>query len=223
MTADLAQPASRPSASRRIILIAIVAAAYLIGLWPSWWLRDLVLGALGNPPYEGVGILLPHIFLYSTLQALVCMIVWAILVRMGWAPPPRFSLRLSTFALGLAVGVASAALVVAFFFAIGQSGAFHEPRVDPWVMTANLFSNFFEEFIYRGFFLAILTVALGFWPAAILSSIAFGATHTQYPLELQALIAGTALIWAWSFRRGGGLLAPYTAHMTMDWLIDPVL
>ena len=161
-------------------------------------------------------------FSSSARMALFCMIVWAMLVRMDWAPPPRFSLRLSTLAWGLGVGVVSAALVIGFFFATGLAGALHEPRIDPWVMSANLFSNFFEEFIYRGFFLAILTVALGFWPAAIVSSIAFGATHMQYPLELQALIAGIALVWAWSFRRGGGLLAPYTAHMTMDWLIDPI-
>jgi membrane protease YdiL (CAAX protease family) len=222
LTADLDQHAS-PSVSRRIILIAIVIAAFLIGFWPSWWLRDLVLSTFNNPPYEGAWIVIPHLFLYSTLQAAFCLVAWTVLVRMGWAPPPRFSLRLSTLAWGLGVGVASAALVVAFFFATGQAGAFHEPRVDPWVMSANLFSNFFEEYIYRGFFLAVLTVALGFWPAVVLSSIAFGATHLQYPLELQALITGIALIWAWSFRHGGGLLAPYAAHMTMDWLIDPVV
>ncbi len=212
-----------PGPSRRIALLAIVAIAYLIGFWPSWQLRDLVLGAFNNPPYEGVWIVIPHLLLYSTLQALFCLIAWTILVRLGWAPPPKLSMRGSTLALGLGVGALSAALIVAFFFAIGQSGAFHEPRIDPWVMTANLFSNFFEEYIYRGFFLVVLTVALGFWPAVILSSIAFGATHLQYPLELQALIAGIALIWAWSYRKGGGLLVPYIAHMTMDWLVDPFL
>jgi membrane protease YdiL (CAAX protease family) len=212
-----------PGVSRRLLLIAIVAAAYLIGFWPSWQLRDLVLGAFNNPPYEGVWIVIPHLFLYSTLQALFCLVTWTILVRMGWMPALHISLRLSTLAWGIGVGVLSALLIVAFFYAIGQAGAFHEPRVDPWVMTANLFSNFFEEYIYRGFFLAALTVALGFWPAVVLSSIAFGATHIQYPLELQALIAGIALIWAWSFRQGGGLLAPYAAHMTMDWLVDPFL
>lgn len=212
-----------PGATRRAALVAIVVAAFLIGFWPSWWLRDLVLGVFGNPPYDGVWIVIPHLFLYSTLQALFCVLSWAVLVRLGWMSPPRFSFRLSTLGWGIGAGVISAALVVAFFFATGQAGVFHEPRINPWVMSANLFSNFFEELIYRGFFLAALTVAIGFWPAAILSSIAFGATHLQYPLELQALIASIALIWVWSFKRGGGLLAPYAAHMTMDWLVDPFL
>jgi membrane protease YdiL (CAAX protease family) len=84
-------------------------------------------------------------------------------------------------------------------------------------------SNFFEEYAYRGFILVALTAALGFWPAAILSSLAFAASHTQYPLSLQAMIVVVAFLWAWAGKQAGGLLAPYTAHMTLDWLIDPVL
>jgi membrane protease YdiL (CAAX protease family) len=131
--------------------------------------------------------------------------------------------RLPTLVWGLSVGLLSIALLVAFFFATGQAGAFHAPRVNPWIATANVFSNFYEEYVFRGFILAALTAALGFWPAAILSGLAFGATHAQYPLSLQALIAAIALLWAWAGKRGGGLLAPYTAHMTLDWLIDPIL
>ena len=36
-------------------------------------------------------------------------------------------------------------------------------------------------------------------------------------------IAVLAVLWAWVAKRGGGLLAPYAAHMTLDWLVDPVL
>jgi membrane protease YdiL (CAAX protease family) len=115
------------------------------------------------------------------------------------------------------------AITVAFYFVTGQAGAFHAPRVDAWNAAANVFSNFFEEYVYRGFILAALTVALGFWPAAVLSSIAFGATHQQYPLSLQALIAAIAILWAWVGKRGGGLLAPYTAHMVLDWILDPII
>lgn len=208
---------------QRGVLVAAAAAAYLVGFWPSWWVRDLVLRALHNPPYEGFGILIPHLFLYTTVQALFCLVAWTVLARLHWMPAFRLSLRWSTFALGLGVGLVSIAVLVAFFFATGQQGAFHAPRVDPWIAAANIFSNFYEEYVFRGFILAALTVALGFWPAAILSSLAFGATHTQYPLSLQALIAALAVLWAWAGKKSGGLLAPYTAHMTLDWLIDPVL
>jgi membrane protease YdiL (CAAX protease family) len=208
---------------QRGTLIAVAATAYLIGFWPTWWLRDLVLRAFDNPGYEGLWILIPHVFLYSTLPALFCLAAWSVLARLRWMPALRLSPRLSTFGWGLGAGLLSIAILVAFFIATGQAGAFHPPRIDPWIATANIFSNFYEEYVFRGFILAALGAALGFWPAAILSSLAFGATHTQYPLALQALIAALALLWALAGKRGGGLLAPYTAHMTLDWLIDPVL
>ena len=209
--------------TQRGILIAAAAAAYLVGFWPSWWARDLVLRALDNPPYQGLGILIPHLFLYTTLQALCCLAAWTVLARLRWMPALRLSPRLPTLGWGLGGGLLSIAVLVAFFFATGQAGAFHAPRVNPWIATANVFSNFYEEYVFRGFILAALTAALGLWPAAILSCLAFGATHTQYPLSLQALIAAIAMLWVWAGKRGGGLLAPYTAHMTLDWLIDPVL
>jgi membrane protease YdiL (CAAX protease family) len=204
-------------------LIATAGAAYLVGFWPSWWVRDHVLQALGNPPYEGAGILIPHLLLYSTLQAAFCVVAWSIFAGLKWLPAPRGSLRMADVGWGLAAGLVSVAAVVGFFFATDQAGAFHEPRVDPWLATANIFSNFFEEYVFRGFILAALAAALGFWPAAILSSIAFGATHPQYPLAFQALIAALAVLWAWAGQRSGSLWAPYTAHITLDWLLDPIL
>jgi membrane protease YdiL (CAAX protease family) len=211
------------SLMQRGVLITAAIAAYVIGFWPTWWVRDFVLQAFGNPSYEGVWILVPHLFLYTTLQALFCLAAWTILARLQWMPALRFSPRLPTLGWGLAAGLASIAALVAFFFATGQAGAFHAPRIDPWIATANVFSNFYEEYVFRGFILVALTAALGFWPAALLSSLAFAATHTQYPLSLQALIMVLALLWAWAGKQGGGLLAPYTAHMTLDWLIDPIL
>lgn len=211
------------SLTQRGILIAAAVAAYLVGFWPTWWLRDYVLHAFGDPAYEGVWIVIPHLFLYSTLQAVFCLIAWTILARAKLMPGLKLSFRGLTLGWGLAAGLVSIAILVGFFFATGQGGAFHEPRINPWIMSANIFSNFYEELVFRGFILVALTAALGFWPAAIISSIAFGATHAQYPLELQALIAVIAVLWAWAFKKGDGLLAPYTAHMTLDWLIDPVL
>ncbi len=208
---------------QRSTLIAAAVAAYLVGSWPTWMLRDFVLQVFGNPPYEGIWILIPHAFLYSTLPALFCIAAWVVLAGIGWMPALKLSSRWRTLGWGLGAGLVSIAILVAFFFATGQASAFHEPQVDPWLASANVFSNFYEELIFRGFILVALTAALGFGPAAVISSLAFGATHTQYPLVLQGLIAALALLWAWAAKLGGGLLAPYTAHMALDWLIDPIL
>ncbi len=208
---------------QRCTLVGIAVAAYVVGFWPSWWVRDAVLGAFHHPRYEGVWILMPHMLLYGTLQALCCLIAWRLLASRQWMPAPRLSINRSALTWGLTLGLVSIALVVAFFYATGQSGAFHAPTVKPWIVVANVFSNFFEEFVFRGFILAALAAAIGFWPAALLSSAAFGATHTQYPLSLQVLIAATAVLWAWAARRCDGIFAPYVAHMTLDWGLDPFL
>src|SRR5262249_30322916 len=141
---------------------------YVIGFWPTSFVRDAVLRAFDHPRYEGVWILIPHLFLYTTLPALFCLVAWTLFARAQWMPAFKLSARLPALGLGLGVGLVSVAAVVAFFFATGQSGAFHAPRVDPWIAGANIFSNFYEEYIFRGFILAALTAALGFWPAAIL-------------------------------------------------------
>src|SRR5262249_43356371 len=148
------------SLTRRGALIIVAAAAYAMGFWPSWWVRDVGLGAFHNPPYEGVWILIPHLFLYTTFQALFCLAAWTVLARLQWMPALKLSPRLSTFGWGLGVGAVSIAILVAFFFATGQAGAFHAPRVNPWITGANIFSNFYEEYVFRGFILAALTAAL---------------------------------------------------------------
>src|SRR5215510_12675600 len=98
------------SIARRIVLIAAAAAAFLSNFWPSPLLRDAVLNAFGNPAYKGVWLLIPHLFLYTTLQALVCLLLWTLLVRAGWMPKLELSLRRRTFAWGLGAGVISIAV-----------------------------------------------------------------------------------------------------------------
>jgi membrane protease YdiL (CAAX protease family) len=112
-------------------------------------------------------------------------------------------------------------IVVAFFYATGQEGVpfASAESVD---RGGKLFSNFLRSLSFAALF-AALAAAIGFWPAAIVSSVAFGATHTQYPLSLQALIAVTAMLWAWVTQRTGDLMAPYLAHMTLDLVVDPIL
>jgi membrane protease YdiL (CAAX protease family) len=210
-------------AVRRVALVALAGAAYWVGFQPSWFVRDAVLEAFGNPPYQDIWLLIPHVFLYSTLQALFCLAVWTLLVKARWLPPLSLALNGRVLGWGLAAGVLSLALTVAYFYATDQASAFHAPHIDPWRMGANLFSNFYEEFAFRGFILVALAAALGFWPAAVLSSVAFAAMHSQYPISLQAVIAVAALLWAWAGRRASSLLAPYAAHMTLDWLVDPIL
>jgi membrane protease YdiL (CAAX protease family) len=121
---------------------------------------------------------------------------------------------------GLMGGIVSAVAALGIFTGL-KLGAIHAAHFDPWIATANLFSNFYEEFVFRGFLLAALTAVFGFWPAAILSSVAFGATHAQYPLVLQAIISVFGLAWCWIVRRTGSAWSAWIAHMGLDWIVDP--
>ena len=208
--------------AKKIALLMIAAGAYAVGFWPTWWVRDAVREAFGNPAYKGVWILIPHVFLYSPLSALTCLVLWLVLIRLRWLEPIPFALSRSVVIWGVAGGIVSAAAAFGLFAAL-QLGAIHAARLNPWIAAANLFSNFYEEFVFRGFLLAALTAVFGFWPAAILSSVAFGATHVQYPLVLRAIIAVFGLIWCWIVRRTGSIWSAWIAHMSLDWIVDPFI
>jgi membrane protease YdiL (CAAX protease family) len=214
---------SKLTLTQRAVLLVLAAGAFAVGLWPTWYVRDAVLGAFGTPAYAGVWILVPHMLLYSTLSALVALALWLWLARARWVTPPSLAFNGAVAKWGVLGGLAVIAITVVALYALGHGGAFHAPRVDPWLMAGNAFSNFFEELIFRGFLLTALAAALGLWPAVILSSIAFGAVHTQFPLEFQALIAVAGCVWCLVAVRARSLLAPYISHMTLDWLVDPFL
>jgi membrane protease YdiL (CAAX protease family) len=46
-----------------------------------------------------------------------------------------------------------------------------------------LLVGFVEEFLYRGYVQFALAQAIGFWPAAVVWSLTFGATHRSNPGE----------------------------------------
>ena len=207
---------------KKVAILMIAAGAYAIGFWPTWWVRDAVLKGFGNPAYEGVWILIPHVFLYTTLSALTCLVLWLALIQMRWLEPIPFAISRSVVIWGLIVGSVSAVAAFGIFAGL-QPGAIHAAQFKPWIAAANLFSNFYEEFVFRGFLLATLTAVFGFWPAALLSSVAFGATHAQYPLEFQAIISVFGLTWCWLVRRTGSIWSAWIAHMSLDWIVDPFI
>jgi hypothetical protein len=77
-----------------------------------------------------------------------------------------------------------------------------------------------EEFHYRGYGLYTLTQGMGFWPAALLSSAAFGYSHLGNSGEtwLGVLNAGAGgLLFCLLLRRSGNLWMPMGFHASWDW------
>jgi hypothetical protein len=79
---------------------------------------------------------------------------------------------------------------------------------------------FAEEFLLRGYSLFTLSQAIGFWPAAVLLSIAFGAIHQLNPGEAwNGLVAASCigLFFCLTLRRTGSLWFAVGFHAAWDW------
>ena len=79
---------------------------------------------------------------------------------------------------------------------------------------------FYEEFFTRGYTQFTLTEAVGFWPAAILLSLGFGALHLENPGENWVGILGAMVIgffFCLTLRRTGNLWFAVGFHAAWDW------
>ncbi|HET7064755.1 MAG TPA: CPBP family intramembrane glutamic endopeptidase [Rudaea sp.] len=209
--------------SARASLLAAAAAVYLIGLWPSWWLRDIVLRAAGFPAYAGLWKFLPHLLLYSTLTALAAGVAWIAFARAGVIDGPPLGKGNRPLGKLLIVGFGVIPLVLGVLMATGQGSMIRWIDPDPWSIAGNVFSNFYEEFIFRGFLLSALAAVIGFLPAAAVTSALWAVTHTQYPLSLQVTIFGVGFVLAWLAQSARTIWAPYGAHMIMDVVLDSLV
>ena len=207
----------------RASLLAAAAAVYLIGLWPTWWVRDTVLRAADFPAYAGLWKFLPHLLLYSTLPALAAGVAWIAFARAGVIDGPPLGKGHRPLGKILIGAFGAIALVLVVLIATGQGSAIRWIDPDPWSIAGNVFSNFYEEFIFRGFLLAALAAVIGFLPAAVVTSALWAATHTQYPLSLQVTIFAVGVLLAWVAQSARTLWAPWGAHMIMDVVLDSLV
>jgi membrane protease YdiL (CAAX protease family) len=77
-----------------------------------------------------------------------------------------------------------------------------------------------EEFLCRGYLLFTLTTGVGFWPAAVLSSILFGLLHAGNPGETAIGCVSTGvfgLLFCFMLRRSGNLWMPLGFHAAYHW------
>jgi membrane protease YdiL (CAAX protease family) len=85
---------------------------------------------------------------------------------------------------------------------------------------AFLMVGLFEEFSFRGYMQATLGEGIGFWPAAIVLSILFGAIHLSNLGEawFGAAMAGSfGVLAAFSLQRTGNIWFPIGMHAAWDW------
>jgi membrane protease YdiL (CAAX protease family) len=218
---------------RALVLLAAAGALWVL-IQPSRWLRDAVLHALGDPPYRGPWITFDHLFLYSTLGAATCAIVWIALAGRGLMPPLRDWFRVRPTAPVLAWGVGAGLAISGFNIAVvallargrGAFEGFAVQYVPPngWDVLGNVFSNFYEEFIARGFLLLALRAAFNSTLAAVIvTSLIFGVGHDQYPLFERCVIALSAALQCVVFLRTRSLWSTWITHEVYDLILDCAL
>jgi membrane protease YdiL (CAAX protease family) len=77
-----------------------------------------------------------------------------------------------------------------------------------------------EESLWRGYALVSLSQCISFWPAAIVLSLIFGASHLKHDTEDMRGVffaAAFGVIFAWSFRRTGSLWFALGVHASWDY------
>jgi membrane protease YdiL (CAAX protease family) len=88
-----------------------------------------------------------------------------------------------------------------------------------WALGA-LLVGFSEELVFRGYVQATLTTGMRFWPAAVISSIIFGAAHVMNP-GMRAVVGVSAAVFGFFFcltlRRTGSLWFAIGMHTAVDY------
>jgi membrane protease YdiL (CAAX protease family) len=140
--------------------------------------------------------------------------------------PMRRALR-GNFWRGAALGFVSlTGLLVAirslhgfYFGVIALSGRSLLYYIFTWAI-AFFLVGVFEEYSFRGYLQFVLTRGVGFWPAALVTSLLFGAVHKLNPGEswvgLTAVVA-VGLFFCLTLRRTGSLWFAVGFHMAWDY------
>ncbi len=131
------------------------------------------------------------------------------------------------FALGLVTGFLSLSLLIGLIagrhgysagsIALGPRDAV---KYGLQYAIAFLLVGIFEEFTFRGYLQYTLGSGIGFWVAAIILAIVFGAAHLSNPGEAKfgALMAGAfGLVAVFSLWRTGSLWFAIAMHTAWDW------
>ncbi len=177
------------------------------------------------PPSAGFGLFLRHFFEFSTLDAILCLATWYAFARAGWLASPRVWLGFGpdprrAIRLGVLVGVALSAAVVVVGVALGEKIHFHP---DGWKMAGNVFSNYYEELIYRGLLLQAAWAMTGSRiGGVVLSSALFGWSHAHGSHAAFMAVAASvaALVFGWLTVRTRSLGGAWAAHQISDMILD---
>jgi membrane protease YdiL (CAAX protease family) len=201
---------------RGLAVAAAVTATYLVvGAYVNLPLREALKRAVGGVPYW-----LDHIaFMLLANLVVATLLAWKLV---GLA---QTYLRRPTdqraWLMGAAAGVLILPFIGAALAAVGALKLKFEPNF--LLMIGNVFSNFYEEYIYRGTLLAILMKYVGNKSVAItLSALVFCQGHLHFPLPLLLVVFLSALLWGAMVLRYQSIWPAWLSHCVMDFIADSI-
>jgi membrane protease YdiL (CAAX protease family) len=165
------------------------------------------------------------------ILTLLVLVATAIMAKIEERPVLSYGFidkrKLSRFVLGIAGGVAAlSALVLALKMSgwlIFDGRALHGESVWRYGLqwgVAFLLTAVFEESLLRGYLQSTLTRGVGFWWAALLLSLAFGATHLpnhgESPIGIFSVV-GAGLLFCLSLWLTKSLYWAVGLHAGWDW------
>lgn len=175
-----------------------------------------------------------QIFLLSEICTFIAVFVaTAIAARLerrgvlSYGLPARDAFR-GKFWEGIAIGIVCAGLVGVAMYATGGFviSGFALRGLD-WIALPVLWAvgmvlvGLAEESWFRGYPLQALARGTGFWPAAVISSLVFGALHLNKPdenfIDIFNIIA-LGLIMCFALQRTGSLWLPVGFHASYDFM-----
>jgi uncharacterized protein len=191
------------------------------------WIVPKIFHLKQRPPLDPVGTISDE--LQALIQALVATWIMARIEHRRFADygiPVRNAFG-RDFWVGLAWGLASTSLLIGLIAVFGGYRilglAIHGGALwyflGLWII-ANLLIGFSEEIQFRAYLLSTLADGIGFWVAAILLSIGFGALHYLLkPHERWEDFASTGLLGLFiclTLRRTGSLAFAIGFHSAFD-------
>jgi membrane protease YdiL (CAAX protease family) len=200
------------------LLALIVAAAFAL-VFTSGQVADAIATFTGSAAILGIGLVIVHylprherrrifalkagipVTVATGLSAgLGMVVVTAIIIAVGTALDPGLRDRTQGIGSPLGTSTLGASLVVISIVVLAPLG---------------------EELLFRGVLLRGLVRRIPFWPAAVTSSIVFGACHADvwiylfWPRFLALAVVGVGLAW---LNRQRGYWCGVTAHATINGL-----
>ncbi len=203
---------------------------YLFPVLFLYFALSFLLGAFSNFPESSTAfavlMFVEELLLFLIVFLPACMMARLENRSVGDYGLPLHSFFGKRFCQGCAIGLAEITILIGCIAACGgySPGSLHlrGPAIFAWSVYWVFFFllvGFFEEFAFRGYLQFTLADGVGFWPAAFILSIGFGALHLLNKNEGWVGAAGVAtigLIFALALKRVGNLWLVVGWHAAFD-------